>query len=92
MSQVSERFGSTGIDNLAVWSPASSSHNRTAGPAAYWRERYRRRLLLTDILIVCAAAALPGILAATQWAGPRSSPRTGAWMARRWAPCPWPGH
>lgn len=69
MSQVSERFGSTGIDNLAAWSPASSSHNRTAGPAAYWRERYRRRLLLTDILIVCAAAALPGILAATQWAG-----------------------
>ncbi|WP_417235698.1 sugar transferase [Arthrobacter sp.] len=60
MSQISERMSGAGFDAIPVWAPTVSRRSTsTVASAVHWRQRYRRRLLATDILVVVAAVSVP---------------------------------
>lgn len=65
MSQLSERVSGTGFDAIPAWAPAGNRKaTRPQATAVHWRQRYRRRLLATDTLVVVAAATVPVLVAA----------------------------
>ncbi|MGP5220308.1 sugar transferase [Arthrobacter rhombi] len=80
MSQLSERVGGTGFEAPRVWTPrlVSSKQNRIS-TAVDWRRRYRRKLLVTDVVLVGAAASLPTVASLVQVQG---AGRFGALAAR----------
>lgn len=65
MSQLSERMPGTGVEAIPTWAPTV---RRTPTPSAvsavHWRQRYRRRLLATDVVVVLAAVSIPVLMAA----------------------------
>lgn len=76
MSQLSERMTSTGIDSLAPWSRAAE---RARPTAVHWRRRYRRRLLVTDAVLIFAAVSVPGLVARL---APENGGPLGAYLAQ----------
>lgn len=64
MSQLSERMTSTGFDAMSSWTPTANRRKaQSAVSAVHWRQRYRRRLLVTDTFVVLGAVAIPAVVA-----------------------------
>ncbi|MDN6331670.1 MAG: sugar transferase [Micrococcaceae bacterium] len=61
MTQLSDRMSSTQVGSRAVRSaPAARPVARRKATAIDWRNRYRRRLLATDMLLITIAVSIPG--------------------------------
>lgn len=63
MTQISDRISNTRHSSRMGWtSPVVRSVGPRRATAVDWRNRYRRRLLMTDILLVTIAVSIPGIV------------------------------
>ncbi|KAA0977543.1 sugar transferase [Paeniglutamicibacter gangotriensis] len=64
MSQISGRLGGNNIAALQTWKTAFPATSATAGiTTAFGGRSYRRRVLMTDVVLICLASVLPAVLA-----------------------------